>query len=70
MPINGLFVRWQGFLKGCKNTLFVLFVVNARNMRTMWSNSESELFITQNSFNASTSIELSENNFEAKQLTI
>jgi len=55
-----LFLHWQGFLKGCKNTLFVLFVVNARNMPAMWSNSESELFITQSSFSASTSIELSE----------
>ena len=31
----------------------------------MLSDSESELFITQGSFNGSTSIELSENNFES-----
>ena len=31
----------------------------------MLSDSESELFITQSSFNGSTSIELSENNFES-----
>ena len=31
----------------------------------MFSDSESELFITQSSFSSSTSIELSENNFES-----
>ena len=45
--------------------MFVLFVVNARNSLAMLSDSESELFITQSSFNGSTSIELSENNFES-----
>ena len=41
-----------------------MFVVNARNRLAMLSDSESELFITQSSFSGSTSIELSENNFE------
>ena len=39
--------------------------MNARNSLAMLSDSESELFITQSSFNGSTSIELSENNFES-----
>ena len=39
--------------------------MNARNSLTMLSDSESELFITQGSFNGSTSIELSENKFES-----
>ena len=58
--------------------MFVLFVVNARNVLPMLSDSESELFITQSSFSGSTSIELSETNFVSlftvqttrKQLTI
>ena len=36
-----------------------------RNRLAMLSDSESELFITQSSFSGSTSIELSENNFES-----
>ena len=39
--------------------------MNARNRLAMLSDSESELFITQSSFSGSTSIELSENNFES-----
>ena len=45
--------------------MFILFVVIVRNRLAMLSDSESELFITQSSFSGSTSIEVSENNFES-----
>ena len=48
------------FQSRISNQLFVLFVVNARNRRTLLNDSELELFITQSSFSGSTSIELSE----------
>ena len=54
------------FLKSHFELVVRLFcIVNARHSLTMLSDSESELFITQGSFNGSTSIELSENNFES-----
>ena len=40
-------------------------MVIARNRLAMLSDSESELFITQSSFSGSTSIEVSETNFES-----
>ena len=38
--------------------------MNARNMLAMLGDSEPELFIAQSGFSGSTSIELSQNNFE------
>ena len=53
------------FRISCSPNKTVLLAVNARNRLAMLKDSESELFITQSSFSGSTSIELSENNFES-----
>ena len=49
---------------GERSIKYVLYC-NARNRVAMFSDSESELSITQSSFSSSRSIDLSENNFES-----